>query len=156
MTHPVVERSPGLDLLESGPERGGERYRQVMRITVMLDAQDPDALSQFWAVALNYRLAQELGQYRILLPADGDAKGPVFALQGGAAAGQGKNRMHVDLHPKDPDKHILRLQRLGATTVGARVEEFDTWWQVMADPEGNEFCVVAGAEGPDEGSASTG
>jgi hypothetical protein len=44
---------------------------------------------------------------------------------------------------------------MGARTVGARVEEFDTWWQVMADPEGNVFCVVAGPEGPDEGSAST-
>ena len=127
-----------------------------MRITVVLDAVAPDTLAQFWAEALNYRVAQSFGQYRVLLPADGDALGPVLVMQGGAEPSVGKNRMHVDLHPKDPDRHILRLQRLGATTVGARVEEFDTWWQVMADPEGNEFCVVAGAEGPDQGSAATG
>jgi predicted enzyme related to lactoylglutathione lyase len=126
-----------------------------MRLTVVLDAQDPDALAEFWTEALHYRVAQSFGQYRILLPIDGDALGPVMALQGGAGESAGKNRMHLDLHPKDPDRHILRLQRIGATTVGARVEEFGTWWQVMADPEGNEFCVVAGAEGPDEGSASS-
>lgn len=127
-----------------------------MRITVVLDAQVPDALAAFWVEAVNYRLAQSYGQYRVLLPADGDMKGPVLVMQGGAGPRSGKNRMHLDLHPKDPERHILRLQRLGAKTVGARVEEFNTWWQVMSDPEGNEFCVVSGAEGPDEGSASTG
>jgi predicted enzyme related to lactoylglutathione lyase len=127
-----------------------------MRITGVLDALDPDALAAFWAEALRYRVAQAFGQYRVLLPLDGDPAGPVVAVQGVDAATPGKNRMHVDLHPKDPEAHLVRLQRLGATPVGVRVEEFGTWWQVMADPEGNEFCVVAGAEGPDEGHASTG
>ncbi|HET8970907.1 MAG TPA: VOC family protein [Candidatus Nanopelagicales bacterium] len=127
-----------------------------MRLTVVLDAQDVDALTGFWTEALHYRLAQSIGQYRILLPRDGDALGPVMALQGGAGPAAGaKNRVHLDLHPKDPERHILRLQRLGATPVGARMEEFGTWWQVMADPEGNVFCVSAGDEGPEEGSASS-
>ena len=54
----------------------------------------------------------------------------------------GKNRMHLDCHPDDPEAHITRLRRLGATVVGERVERFGHWWQVMADPEGNEFCVL--------------
>lgn len=127
-----------------------------MRITVVVDAQSPDDLAEFWAAAVNYRVADSFGQYRVLLPLDGDTTGPVLVMQGVTGSSGGKNRMHLDLHPKDPDRHILRLQRLGASTVGARVEEYNTWWQVMADPEGNEFCVVSGAEGPDEGSASTG
>ena len=63
--------------------------------------------------------------------------------------------MHIDVHPDDAEAHIMRLQRLGATLVGERIERFGIWWQVMADPEGNELCVVSGAQGPDEGDASS-
>ncbi len=125
-----------------------------MRVTVVLDALDPDALVDFWSQALDYHLVDSFAQYRVLAPREGP--GPVLALQRVAEPRPGKNRMHLDLHPDAPEKLVLRLQRLGATTVGVRMEEFDTWWQVMADPEGNEFCVIAGGQGPDEGSASTG
>ena len=122
----------------------------------MIDCLDADLLVPFWAAALGYRLADSFDQFRILLPEVGQPPGPVVALQQVRESRLGKNRMHVDLHPRDADAHIVRLQRLGASTVGGRVEEYGTWWQVMADPEGNEFCIVAGADGPEQGSAASG
>jgi hypothetical protein len=99
-----------------------------MRITLVIDANEPDQLARFWSEAMRYQVAEAFGQYRVLLPADGDPKGPALVLQGRAAGGAdaaGKSRIHIDLHPKHPERHILTLQRMGARTVGARVEEFD-------------------------------
>jgi predicted enzyme related to lactoylglutathione lyase len=127
-----------------------------MRLTVVLDCQDPDALVEFWETALSYRLSDKLDEYRVLVPAPGEPSGPVLILAKVDDVKRGKNRMHVDVHPDNADAHLTRLQRLGATLVGERVEKFGIWWQVMADPEGNEFCVAAGAQGPDVGDASSG
>ena len=137
-------------------------YGPSMRLTVVLDCRDQDALVEFWSVALGYTLADKLDEYRVLVPeARPDASpaavhGPVFMLAKADHPKHGKNRMHVDTHPPDAEAHITRLQRLGGTLVGERVERFGVWWQVMADPEGNELCVCAGAQGPEQGDASSG
>jgi hypothetical protein len=52
-----------------------------------------------------------------------------------------KNRMHLDLMAPDPEAEVARLVDLGATRV-ADVEQYGYTWTVMADPEGNEFCVA--------------
>jgi hypothetical protein len=53
-----------------------------------------------------------------------------------------KNRLHLDLQPTIPrEEEVYRLLRLGATLVDDRREVDGTGWAVMADPEGNEFCV---------------
>ncbi|MEU1911737.1 VOC family protein [Streptomyces massasporeus] len=54
----------------------------------------------------------------------------------------GKNRLHLDLHPGEGrrDEEVARLERLGASAL-RRVKEQGGEWVVMADPEGNEFCV---------------
>jgi Glyoxalase-like domain len=52
-----------------------------------------------------------------------------------------KNRMHLDLMASDPEAEVARLVDLGATRV-ADVDEYGYTWTVMADPEGNEFCVA--------------
>ncbi len=52
-----------------------------------------------------------------------------------------KNRMHLDLMTPDPQAEITRLVGLGATWV-VDMEEYGYEWTVMADPEGNEFCVA--------------
>jgi predicted enzyme related to lactoylglutathione lyase len=133
-----------------------------MRVTVVLDCRDPDSLVEFWSVALGYTLADKLDEYRVLVPSPAlhqspaEAHAPVLVLAQVAGDKTGKNRMHLDVHPKDADAHITRLQRLGATLVGERVERWGIWWQVMADPEGNELCVVSGAQGPEVGDASSG
>jgi hypothetical protein len=52
-----------------------------------------------------------------------------------------KNRMHLDVMAPDPEAEVARLVDLGATRV-ADMEEYGYTWTVMADPEGNEFCVA--------------
>ena len=52
-----------------------------------------------------------------------------------------KNRMHLDLVAHDPEAEVVRLVELGATRV-ADMDEYGYTWTVMADPEGNEFCVA--------------
>jgi hypothetical protein len=52
-----------------------------------------------------------------------------------------KNRMHLDLMAPDPEAEVARLVDLGATRV-ADIEQYGYTWTVMADPEGNEFCVA--------------
>ena len=52
-----------------------------------------------------------------------------------------KNRIHLDLMAPDPEAEVDRLVKLGATWV-ADLDEYGHTWTVMADPEGNEFCVA--------------
>jgi hypothetical protein len=110
---------------------------------VVLDCLDPSSLVAFWSAALGYRLADTLGDYRVLVPDEGEPPGPPLVLQRVPEPRVAKNRMHLDVHPADPEAHIARLLDLGATLRGDRVAELGMWWQVLADPEGNELCVVA-------------
>lgn len=136
-----------------------------MRLTVVLDCHDPDSLVEFWSVALGYTLHDKLDEYRVLVPdaastgtraSPAEIHGPVFILAKADNPKAGKNRMHVDVHPDDAEAHLTRLQRLGGRLAGERVERWGIWWQVMTDPEGNELCVVSGAQGIEEGDASSG
>ena len=54
----------------------------------------------------------------------------------------GKNRLHLDFRPADQDAEVQRLLGLGATR--ADIGQGDVSWVVLADPEGNEFCVLSG------------
>jgi catechol 2,3-dioxygenase-like lactoylglutathione lyase family enzyme len=114
-----------------------------MRVSVVLDCLDPDALASFWAEALGYRLVDRADGYRILAPADGEPAGPVLILQPVPEGRSGKNRMHLDVHPDDPKAHIRLLESLGAQRLGAPIAAYGVEWQTMADPEGHEFCIVA-------------
>ena len=114
-----------------------------MRVSVVLDCLDPDALVPFWEVALGYRLVDRADGYRILAPADGEPPGPVLILQPVPEERDGKNRMHLDVHPDHPSAHIRRLESQGARRLGSPVAAYGVEWQTMADPEGHEFCVVA-------------
>lgn len=114
-----------------------------MRISVVLDCLDPDALLAFWQEALAYQLVESLDGYRVLAPRDGEPPGPVLILQPVPEPKSVKNRMHVDVHPDDAAGHVRRLEELGAIRLGAPVTAFGVTWQTLADPEGHELCVVA-------------
>jgi predicted enzyme related to lactoylglutathione lyase len=131
-----------------------------MRISVVLDCLDPDALVPFWQEALAYQLVDSLDGYRILVPREGEPPGPVLILQPVPEPKTVKNRMHVDVHPDDAAAHVRHLEALGATRLGEPVEAFGVSWQTLADPEGHELCIVAhgrldlddpAAAGPDAG-----
>ena len=51
-----------------------------------------------------------------------------------------KNRVHFDLRPDDQQAEVQRLEGLGARRI--EIGQTDVTWVVMADPEGNEFCVL--------------
>lgn len=57
----------------------------------------------------------------------------------------GKNRLHLDLRPDDRDAEVARLEGLGARRVD--IGQGDVTWVVLADPEGNEFCVLEALPG---------
>jgi predicted enzyme related to lactoylglutathione lyase len=112
-------------------------------IGLVLDCQDPTTLAQFWAAALHYVSLGEAGSYVVLLP-DG-RPGPKLLLQRVPEAKTVKNRMHLDIDAADIDAEARRLEGLGARrVVDDPVHEHDTSWILMADPEGNEFCVCDG------------
>jgi Glyoxalase-like domain len=130
-----------------------------MKLSLVLDCTDPAALAPFWCAALGYRQVLELPDFTVLRPADGEPPGSPFILQRVPEPRAGKNRMHLDVHPPlEPGLPGLveRLEGLGGTRLGGPVtgllDEIGVWWQVMADPEGNEFCVVAEPDhpGPEE------
>jgi hypothetical protein len=118
-----------------------------MRISVVLDTLDPEAVAPFWAAALAYREVSRPAGFLVLAPEEGEPPGPVLILQRVPQPRTGKNRMHVDVHPHDVPAHVARLEALGGRRLGAPVtellERIGVWWQVMADAQGNELCIVA-------------
>ena len=116
-----------------------------------IDCADPAVLARFWCAVLGYEVrAREEGTVTIGPPAapeHGDRPGPVPPIVTFAAVPEPKtvkNRMHIDLSPSDREQHdeIHRLLELGARPVD--VGQGEQSWVVLADPEGNEFCVLAG------------
>jgi predicted enzyme related to lactoylglutathione lyase len=107
---------------------------------LVLDCSDPDALAAFWSAALGYAVLGRAGTYVVLVDEDGAR--PKLLLQGVDEPKAVKNRMHLDIETPAVDEEVARLEVLGARRVVAdAIEEHGTRWVVMADPEGNEFCV---------------
>ena len=70
------------------------------------------------------------------------------ALHGVQEPKSGKNRMHLDIEAPDVQSEATRLEALGARRLAPdELHEHGTTWIVMADPEGNEFCVCDGGAG---------
>ena len=115
-------------------------------IGLVLDCRDPRALAEFWAAALDYVSVGDAGSYTALFP--NGRPGPKLLLQQVPEPKQVKNRMHLDIEAPDIDAEAARLEALGATRVRAdRIAEHGTTWILMADPEGNVFCVCDGGDG---------
>jgi catechol 2,3-dioxygenase-like lactoylglutathione lyase family enzyme len=105
-----------------------------------LDVRDVDAMAEFWSQALGYTARRRVdGSVKLYPPGDG----PFVWLQPSAGPKSGKNRNHPDLVAGDAAAEVERLIGLGArrADVGQTGNEGFT---VLADPEGNEFCVLDG------------
>ena len=112
----------------------------IVQIGLVLDSRDPEALAPFWAAALGYIVAGSVENYVMLVP-DG-REGPKLLLQRVPEHKGAKNRMHLDIEVADIDGLAARLEGLGGTRLNADAHaEHGCRWIVMADPEGNEFCV---------------
>jgi predicted enzyme related to lactoylglutathione lyase len=81
------------------------------------------------------------GRYQSLLPADG--KGTEILLQRVPEGKHGKNRVHLDLRTRELEPEMQRLLGLGAQILTEQpVSEAGWRWPILADPDGNEFCVL--------------
>lgn len=112
------------------------------RIEIGIDSCDPASLAPFWAAALGYTVGDfdADGVYLFLVPPSPEF--PVVYLQRVPETKSAKNRVHLDLFVEDLDAEVARLSGLGAIRQGARSSlDGGATWQVMTDPEGNEFCV---------------
>jgi predicted enzyme related to lactoylglutathione lyase len=120
-----------------------------MRINALIiDAVDPERLAAFWSEVLGRPVVSRMGPYVWLRREEGLGLG----FQRTAEPRTGKNRMHFDITSPDPAAEQRRVEMLG----GRRLDQYaDGGFLVMADPEGNEFCVIP--DGPfeldDEGRA---
>jgi hypothetical protein len=107
---------------------------------VLIDCVDLDAMAAFWCRALDLEhLWTGPSGGRLLMATDGS--GHRLALMPSPSAKTAKNRVHFDLRPDgDQQAEIRRLEGLGARRID--IGQVDVTWVVMADPEGNEFCVL--------------
>jgi predicted enzyme related to lactoylglutathione lyase len=108
---------------------------------IVIDARDLPRLARFWSQALGWPVLSEREREIVIGP---DASAPIgICLMPSADDKVVKNRVHLDLtaSAEDRDAEIERLVSLGARHVDVG-QTGDESWTVLADPEGNEFCVV--------------
>jgi hypothetical protein len=118
---------------------------------LVLDCADPERLAGFWAAALDYVNVGSAGAYFALYPRDRSR--PKLLLQRVAEPKAAKNRMHIDIEAADIEAEADRLTSLGATRRSdLPSHEHGSSWILMADPEGNEFCVCDHGTGSAEES----
>lgn len=106
---------------------------------VVIDVVDLEAATSFWCAVLDVPVELLWQQYAILAPTV--AGGPAVALQTVPEGKAGKNRVHIDLAVADLDAAKAAVEALGGRQVGAAAEHGITL-AIMADPDGNEFCLV--------------
>ena len=114
---------------------------------ITVDAHDPLALARFWSEALGWKIGEDVNEIEVWIERElGDPKNtgfPDILFLKNSDKKQGKNRLHLDLRPDNQAAEVARLEKLGAKQIdiGQSAEPTCTW-VVMADPEGNEFCVL--------------
>jgi predicted enzyme related to lactoylglutathione lyase len=112
---------------------------------IVITTTDPEGLCEFWRDLTGYELRPLFDGYLGLR--DPSGRGPHLTFQRVEVDDGPSRRCHIDFYANDPDDVAERALQLGADFV-RRVVEGDVRWVVLADPEGNEFCVVASV-GPD-------
>ncbi|WP_030610912.1 VOC family protein [Streptomyces sclerotialus] len=121
-----------------------EIYRDTGPIAaVVVDCADPRAMARFWGEAMDWTLHQVTDDRALLRSAKG--VGPYLEFRRTPHLNT-RHRIHLDLLPQPVDgqaAEVARLEALGATL--ADVGQGDVSWQVLADPEGHEFCVLGRA-----------
>jgi predicted enzyme related to lactoylglutathione lyase len=115
-----------------------------------VDAKDPKALGRWWAELVGWRITHEEDDEVVLEPpagSPGDGVSPDLLFLRVPEGKAVKNRLHIDLRPEDQDAEVARAEAMGATRVD--IGQGESTWVVLADPEGNEFCILR-ALSPDE------
>lgn len=105
---------------------------------LVVDATNPQLVAAFWSGVLGRPVADDWGGFVRLAP---DESGTQLAFALVPETKHLKNRVHLDLSVEDRVQAVRELVELGATEIESRTGDGHTW-TVMADPEGNEFCVA--------------
>jgi Glyoxalase-like domain len=121
--------------------------------TIVIDCHDMAAQARWWAEVLDWRIAFENDEEVVIVPPRAldesreipvEEQGPGLVFVQVPEAKSVKNRLHIDLAPRASDDQaaeVARLEALGATRADVGQSPSDRW-VVLADPEGNEFCVL--------------
>ena len=117
------------------------------KIGLVLDCADPETVATFWEQALGLKRVGAAGNYVLLASPSGAL--PNLLLQRVSETKVAKNRMHLDIETPDVDAEVERLEGIGAHRLEDHAPtEHGRRWVIMADPEGNKFCVCdAGSAG---------
>jgi Glyoxalase-like domain len=105
---------------------------------VLVHSSDPIALGQWWATALGWVEVYSSADEFEIRPAPDRTPGLDFVRL--SEPKLSKSRLHLDFRPDDQAAEVSRLEALGAHRVD--IGQGDAPWVVMADPEGNEFCIL--------------
>lgn len=108
---------------------------------VGIDTNDVARATAFWSALTGYEVAESADDSATLAPADGN--GPGLFLQLVPEPRNGKNRLHLDLATSDVAGEVDRAVELGATEVKSFVDAPGSGWVVLADTDGNQFCICA-------------
>jgi hypothetical protein len=111
---------------------------------ISIDCRNGEALAGFWRDALGWRITSIEPEEVVLEPPVGSPEEGIVPDILFLAVPEGKstkNRLHLDFRPVDQESEVERLINLGATRVDIGQTPACTW-VVLADPEGNEFCVL--------------
>ena len=108
---------------------------------IVVDCSNPIALARFWQALIGGEVIEEADDWVVL---DGDEEGFYIAFQQVGDRKSGKNRLHIDVDVDDLERAVDEAEQLGARKIGGVVDNDDDPFQVMADPEGNEFCFITG------------
>jgi hypothetical protein len=111
-------------------------------VALAFDAAAPNELARFWAQALRWSIGRAGGAAVELVPTDATSFNLLF--RPGAHEKVGQNRIHLDLTTSSLDDHldtVAELLTIGATHIDIGQDPDDTH-VVLADPEGNEFCII--------------
>ncbi len=105
---------------------------------VVIEALDPAGLGRWWSEALEWVIVNDDPNEFEIQPEADQLPGIIFLQT--REPKRSKNRLHLDFRPKDQNAEVERLISLGASRLD--VGQGDVSWVVLADPEGNEFCVL--------------
>jgi catechol 2,3-dioxygenase-like lactoylglutathione lyase family enzyme len=125
---------------EPGPTRAPALRWQC----ICIDTTDPRRAATFWEEALGWRRTFDSDDEVALEPPEGspeDGVSPDILFLAVPETKSVKNRLHLDLRPRDQAAEVARLEALGATRADVGQGE-EVTWVVLRDPDGNEFCVL--------------
>jgi len=109
--------------------------------SIVIRVDDLSRQIEFWAAALDYVPREEdTGDFVLLRPRDG--VGPNLSLDRVHSTVQVPPRIHLDLYAEDQAAEVRRLVALGATEIHWDKRPADADYVILADPEGNRFCVI--------------